>query len=107
MLMILLFFSDDKNYLENILSKIDCFLREKLHLSLHPDKVSVETFGAGVDFLGWTHFPHCRTIRVTTKRKILKNLKWCPRMETVNSYRGLLGHGDTYEIRKKLNIAFF
>jgi retron-type reverse transcriptase len=97
--------SEDKKYLENILPQIDYFLREKLHLSLHPDKVFIQTYGAGVDFLGWVHFPCCRTIRTTTKRKILKNLEWYPRPETVNSYRGLLGHGDTYEVRKKARIS--
>jgi RNA-directed DNA polymerase len=99
--------SDNKNYLENILPKIDLFLREKLHLLLHPNKVSIQTYGSGVDFLGWTHFPHCRTIRTTTKRKILKALKWYPRSETINSYRGLLSHGDTYNVKKLVGINLY
>lgn len=31
-------------------------------------------------------------------------MKWYPRPETKNSYRGLLGHGDTYELQKKVYI---
>lgn len=96
------FLSDDKQYLEKILPKIEFFLKDKLNLSLHPDKVFIRPYALGVDFLGWTHFPHHRTIRTTTKRKVLKNTKWYPRPETVNSYRGLLSHGNTNRISRSI-----
>lgn len=96
--------SEDKKYLESLLPKIESFLLDKLHLSLHPDKVFIQAYGLGVDFIGWTHFSHHRTIRTRTKRKIFKTLKHYPRPETINSYRGLLGHGNTYKLRKKLEI---
>ena len=99
--------SDDRKYLEKLLPKIEMFLSEKLHLSLHPDKVFIQTYTSGVDFLGWTHFPYHRTIRTTTKKKIQKNLKGYPRPETVNSYRGLLSHGDTYTVQKSAGIALY
>ncbi len=99
------FLSDDRKYLENLLPKIESFLRDKLHLSLHPNKVFIQTFSAGVDFLGWTHFPHHRTIRTTTKSRIIKNTKWYPRPETINSYRGLLEHGNTYKLRNKIMLS--
>ncbi|KKR31276.1 MAG: RNA-directed DNA polymerase (Reverse transcriptase) [Parcubacteria group bacterium GW2011_GWF2_39_8b] len=98
------FLSPDKGYLEELLPKIDLFLRDKLHLSLHPDKVYIQSYTSGIDFLGWTHFPHHRTIRTSTKRKVPKSLKGYPRPETLNSYRGLLSHGNTYEIQKKTGI---
>jgi RNA-directed DNA polymerase len=98
---------ENKNYLEELLPKIELFLQEKLHLSLHPDKVFIQTYGSGVDFLGWTHFPYHRSIRTTTKKKILKSLKGYPRPQTVNSYRGLLGHGDTYAVEKSAGIALY
>ena len=97
--------SEDKKYLETILPKIEQFLNSKLHLKLHPDKVYIQTYSSGVDFLGWVHFSHHRVIRTTTKRKIVKNMKWYPRPETVNSYRGLLGHGDTYKMRKGIGLS--
>lgn len=99
--------SEDRKYLEKLLSKIDLFLREKLHLLLHPDKVFIQTYDSGVDFLGWTHFPYHRTIRATTKRKIIKNMQWYPRPETTNSYRGLLNHGNTHNIKKQIGIKLF
>ena len=67
--------SDDKNYLKTILPKIETFLKDRLHLKLHPDKVYIKTYGSGVDFLGWVHFTHHRVIRTTTKKKIIKNMK--------------------------------
>lgn len=99
--------SEDRNYLKKLLPQIKSFLRDKLHLSLHPDKVFIQPYTSGVDFLGWTHFPYHRTIRTRTKRKIFKSLKGYPRPETVNSYRGLLGHGDTYSVAKSAGITLY
>lgn len=97
--------SEDKEYLEDILAKLQKFLSEKLYLTLHEHKVYIKTYGSGVDFLGWVHFPHHRQIRTTTKRKVIRMMKGYPKREMVNSYRGLLSHGDTYQLQKKFNIA--
>lgn len=97
--------SDDRKYLENLLPKIETFLREKLLLKLHEDKVYIKTYGSGVDFLGWVHFPHHRQIRTTTKKKIIRKMKSWPKREAVSSYRGLLEHGNTYRLRKQLGAA--
>jgi len=96
--------SDKLTYLQNLLPKIEAFLRNKLHLSLHPDKVYIATYASGVDFLGWIHFPHHRQIRTSTKRKVIRNLAHYPKPETVSSYRGLLGHGDTYFLKKSVGM---
>lgn len=96
--------SDDRKYLEEVLLKIEKFLNEKLKLKLHEDKVYIKTYASGVDFLGWVHFPHHRQIRTVTKRKMKRNLKGYPKPKTINSYRGLLGHGDTYKLQKELGL---
>ncbi len=96
--------SEDKSYLEVLLLSVDAFLSEKLQLTLHPDKVYIKTYASGVDFLGWVHFPYHRQIRTTTKRKIVRKLEGFPKRETVSSYRGLLQHGDTYELRMRLGL---
>lgn len=98
--------SDDRKYLEEILPKMEKFLKEKLKLSLHEDKVYIKTYATGVDFLGWVHFPHHRQIRITTKRKVMAKLKGYPKKETISSYRGLLLNGNTYKVRKKINILY-
>jgi retron-type reverse transcriptase len=97
--------SDDREYLEELLPKIEKFLDEKLRLKLHPDKVYIKTYSSGVDFLGWVHFPYHRQIRTTTKRKIIKKLKGYPKPQTISSYRGLLEHGDTYKLRSRQNLT--
>lgn len=97
--------SHDKKRLEGILPLMEKFLIEKLKLSLHEHKVYIKTYSSGVDFLGWIHFPKHRQIRTTTKRKIVRNLKGYPKPATVSSYRGLLGHGNTYKVRKRVGVA--
>ena len=96
--------SDNKNHLQNLLPKIEDFLDNRLHLKLHENKIFMKTYVSGVDFLGWIHFPHHRQIRTTTKRKIIRKLRGYPKSETINSYRGLLGHGDTYELAKYVGL---
>ena len=96
--------SEDKSYLENMLIKMETFLNEKLKLKLHENKVYIKTYSSGVDFLGWVHFPHHRQIRTTTKNKIAKNLQGYPKLETKNSYRGLLMHGNTYNFQKRAGL---
>lgn len=97
--------SEDRNFLVDLLPKLETFLQNRLGLMLHPDKVSIETYASGVDFLGWVHFPHHRQIRTTAKRKIIRNMRGYPKSETIASYRGLLAHGNTYRLRKRLHLS--
>ena len=89
---------NDKIVLEDILIKIQKFLAEKLKLNLHPDKVFIKTISSGVDFLGWVHFPEHRVLRTATKRKMLRNLKNNPKPETIQSYLGMLSHGNAHKL---------
>ncbi len=98
-------FSEDKEWLENLIPRIGDFLLRELKLELHPDKISVKTLASGIDFLGWVHFPDHRVLRATTKRRILKRTKKNPKRETMDSYLGLLGHGNTFKIKEK-NFVF-
>ena len=59
---------------------------------------SCTTFSSGVDFLGWVNFPRHRVLRTVTKRRMLKNLADNPKPESLQSYLGLLGHGNAYDI---------
>lgn len=97
--------SDNKEYLNSLLPKISEFLEKELKLKLHDHKVYIKTYASGLDFLGWVHFPHHRQIRAVTKRKIIRKLKGYPSPETVTSYRGLLSHGDTHKLQKRIGIA--
>jgi hypothetical protein len=87
----------DKNQLKETLSYMIVFLRERLSLQLHPNKVSIATFSSGVDFLGWVHFPQHRVLRTVTKKRMKMKLietEYMP--EVVASYLGLLSHGNAH-----------
>ena len=89
------FLSEDKKWLETILPQVGSFLKERLKLSLHPNKVFIKTLASGVDFLGWVHFPDHRIVRTATKRRMWKRIKEKEgKEETVQSYLGLLSHGN-------------
>jgi len=99
-----LIMSSSKAELESYLIQIRYFLEDNLLLSLHPHKVSISRFSSGVDFLGWLHFPTYRVLRTVTKRRMLKNLKNNQKIETSQSYLGMLSHGNTYKIKQNLPI---
>jgi len=73
-----------------------------LPIKLHPKKVYIKTMFSGMDFLGWKHFSHHRTLRTATKRRMLKRIKDNPTSETLSSYLGLLKHGNTEKIKQKV-----
>jgi RNA-directed DNA polymerase len=94
------FLSEDRIVLEKMLLLIDDFLREKLKLTLHPDKVFIKTLASGIDFLGWVHFSDHRVLRTTTKKRMffgVKNTRG--KAEVVQSYLGLMSHGNTIKLR--------
>jgi len=97
---------ESKEYLENLLPKISAFLETRLKLSLHPDKVFIKTWASGVDFLGWVHFPHHRVLRTSSKKRMFKNLKQGHSDGTLASYMGLLGHGNTHDLRERVRQEF-
>ena len=94
--------SADKNRLENIISRIAEFLQTRLKLSLHDKKVFIQTYASGVDFLGWVNFPDHRVLRRATKRRMFVRVKESQKNETLQSYLGMLKHGNTQKIRSEL-----
>lgn len=97
--------SQDKKELEILIPKIGAFLGKELKLSLHPDKVYIKTLASSVDFLGWVHFSDHRVIRTASKRKMFRKLKESEgNKATVQSYRGLLKHGNAHKLAEKLPI---
>ncbi len=93
--------SPDKSWLEELLPKIGDFLLEILNLELHPNKVFIKTLSSGVDFLGWVHFPDHRVLRTSTKNRMMKKIRDSQKTETLQSYIGLLGHGNAYKLKSK------
>lgn len=99
-------FSHDRTRLEVLLVYMQAFLRERLKLELHPDKVSFRTLASGVDFLGWINFPDHRVLRAATKRRMLKRMREHPTQETFESYRGLLAHGNAHKLGHAIRVIY-
>lgn len=95
--------NEDRNRLVDLLQKISKFLDDKLKLKLHPDKVFIQTVSSGVDFLGWVNFHHHRVLRTSTKRRMFKNIQMKKgKKATIQSYLGLLSHGNAYLLQNKV-----
>ncbi|HEY4484365.1 MAG TPA: reverse transcriptase/maturase family protein [Candidatus Paceibacterota bacterium] len=111
--------SDNKEYLGELIPLISNFLREKLALSLHPNKVTIRKFHQGIDFLGYVILPHYRQLRTKTKkrifnkifRRVLEKKQGLISDETLKqslqSYLGVLGHANSYKLSQELINQFW
>ena len=94
---------EHKEHLANLIPHISDFLKTRLKLSLHPDKLFLSTLASGIDFLGWVHFPTHRVLRTTTKRRMFRRIEEMNRKsETISSYLGLLTHGNAEKLTQKI-----
>jgi len=96
--------SQNRELLLSLIPRIRDFLQDKMRLELHPDKVSIKTLASGIDFLGWVNFPDHRVLRTATKRRMMRKLQENNVMEVLNSYLGLLKHGNAHKLRNKILI---
>jgi RNA-directed DNA polymerase len=93
----------NRKELDEMYRRIATFLNDRLKLELHPDKCSIKTFASGVDFLGWVHFPTHRVLRTNTKRRMLTVTQNGAQEESLQSYRGMLAHGNTHRLLNSLD----
>lgn len=106
--------SRDTHYLKQLLSAIELFLKEKLHLGLHPEKITMRKYSRGFDFLGYVILPHHIAPRTKTKKRMLWKLKRRVREHkngavseeslwaSLQSYRGVLSHANGYLLDQRL-----
>lgn len=64
----------DRKHLEEAISRIRDFLKERLALDLHPHKVEIRKICQGTDFLGYVTLPYASVVRTKTKNRILRKL---------------------------------
>ncbi len=100
------FLSTDKYFLQLIIPAVRSSLLFDLHLILHPNKVFLKTIASGVDFLGWTHFVGHRTLRSVTKRRMFQCVEAHPETETIQSYLGMMRHGNTEKLQDVLKCLY-
>ena len=96
------FVSADKASLLRMLDAINEFLRKRLDLTMHPDKVFLRVVSHGSDFLGWTQFPHHRTPRKRVMRRARKAVFEATSLQVLASYLGLLSHGNAHGFSEEL-----
>lgn len=106
--------SNDKTYLDDLVDIVNNFLREKLCLHLHPQKVMIKKWSKGIDFLGYVSFSHHSILRTKTKKRMFKKLAANYNRfrrgliderifdSVVQSYFGVLKHCRSYGIHKQL-----
>jgi hypothetical protein len=111
--------SCDRKYLEDLLPKIELFLRKELKLELHPSKISIRKVRQGIDFLGYVVLPHHRMVRTRTKNRIFKKLKTRVMefkaglisektlFQSLNSYLGVFSHANCHDLEQDLKNKFW
>ena len=109
----------DPDALMALLPSIRGFLRERLRLDLHPDKVEIRRYSKGVDFLGYVAFPHFRLLRKKTEKRMWRKLEHVIAQykggaadeerarAALNSYLGILSHADAYRLGERLKNNFW
>ncbi len=96
------FLSRDRLQLVAAIPKIQECLQTNLKLSLHPDKLLLRTVASGMDFLGWVNFPNHRVLRHKTKRRMMRNIRSSVSEAGLQSYLGLISHGNTIKLRERV-----
>jgi len=99
-------FSSDKGRLIQQVALIKEFLQNNLNLELHPNKLFLRTVSSGLDFLGWVNFPDHRVLRRATKDRMFRRLKVNSGKESINSYLGLLSHGNAQKLSSVVRSNF-
>lgn len=110
-------FADKQRFLDDV-GRFEIFLREKLHLRLHPDKRYIQHYSKGVRMLGYK----LRYDRTLPSDRIVHNLQWkvcCAirkaenslsymllekdhLVQVLNSYMGLLKWCNAYRLRRSV-----
>ncbi len=116
----------NKNVLLNAHTKIKQFLANDLKLRLHPQKVYIQHYTKGVNFIGATIKPYRIYLGKRSKTNMFQKIyNTLPQMAqsientfkllgnfitSINSYIGLMRHYNTYNLRckiiKKINNTF-
>lgn len=106
-----------RDYLKMLISEIAQFLKTNLHLTLHPNKIYLQHFSKGVQYLGTFIKPHRIYIANRTKGSFFEAIQkqnnlvrdHKPTQEemkeflsSMNSYLGIMKHYKTYMCRKQM-----
>lgn len=90
--------SKNEQELKDLVPEIDEFVKLKLKLSLHENKIIIRKYTQGIDFLGYIVLPYYILPRTKTKRRLLKRLN----EKNLQSYLGYLSHANSYKLKKEI-----
>ena len=86
------------------------FLRNRLNLEFHPDKVMIRKLRQGIDFLGYVVLPRHIILRTKTKRRMFKKLRQGQGLpahfQRVQSYLGLLKHCSGHNLEMIIRNSY-
>lgn len=112
---------NNKEYLKACISKIEKHLKESLELVLHPNKIYLQQYKKGVQYLGAVIKPHRTYIANRTKgnfysaienyNMLLNTAKLNKEQQqliltSINSYLGIMKHFKTYKFRKQILLKY-
>ena len=107
----------NKEYLKSLIEPIHSYLKNKLQLTLHPNKIHLQHFSKGVKYLGAVIKPHRSYVANRTKgkffeaieaqNKIVNNHKPTKEeqeafLNSMNSYLGIMKHYKTHKLCRQM-----
>lgn len=104
------FLSDNPDELIGYLVETNQFLKTKLKLNVHPNKIYLRKLKWGIDYVGYVTLPHYSLPRRKTVRRIFRTLIRDMKNNTdpdkleqsLNSYLGYLHHVSAYTVSREL-----
>lgn len=101
----MVFLSDSKQFLHNLLSKIKSYLTDNLKLILKHNYQIFSVASRGIDFLGYVFYHTHTRVRKRIKQSFARMLKYNPNKSSIDSYLGWLKHGNCINLTNKLLYA--
>ncbi len=81
---------------------IKTFLETVLQLQLHPNKIILRKYRAGIDFLGYVVLPYHRMLRTKTKKRVINKVS----DKSLRSYLGVVSHCNGYGLKQEILRIF-
>lgn len=109
--------AENRNELEKYLPRIQAFLRKRLQVEMHPNKIVFRKWRQGFDFLGYVHFSHHKLVRPKTVKRLFRKLAdrakhaeddtGRMRLEqSKQSYLGILSHARSKGVSRSVRHKF-